>query len=161
MSCIFYLSDCRTVGFKVLALTVLLLYEALATVVEAEGFEERPLFILFRSEERHDESFAQAFGETEDEDDLLGGLFHLAVGVAEEEVVTAAAVDGIGVEVAGAVVEGHHATLLAGTAAVSHDEVVLLEGAGIDVDTAVLVEDRLGLDADVVCKDFLCFIHFN
>lgn len=109
----------------------------------------------------HDESLAQAFGETEDEDDLFAGFPHLAVGVAEEDAVAAAAIDGIGVEEAGAVVEGHHATLLAGTAAVGHDEVVLLEGAGIDVDTAVLVEDRLGLDADVVCKDFLCFIHFN
>ena len=115
----------------------LLSYEALTTVIEAEGFEERPLFILFHAEERHDESFAQAFGETEDEDDLLAGFPHLAVGVAEEEVVTAAAVDGVGVEEAGAVVEGLHATLLAGTAAVGHDEVVLLEGAGIDVDTAV------------------------
>lgn len=97
--------------------------------------------------------------EAELEDDAVASYLHLAVGGAEEGEVAAAGVDGVGVEVAGAVVVGDHTTFLAGGVAVSHDVVVLLEGAGEDVDVAVLGVDCLGLDADVVVEDIVFFVH--
>ena len=142
----------------------LLHYEAFTGLAGAVGVEEGGLFLLFGAEEGSDEFEAEVFGETEDEDDLVAGFLDLAVGGVEEEVVTAAGVDGVGVEVGGAVVVGHHAAFLAGLVAVGHDEVVLLEGTGEDVDVAVLVEDRLGLDAKGVCEDVVVFyilFHFN
>ena len=114
---------------------------------------------MFVAEHSHDGGFAEAFVEAELEDGALAGLLHLAMGGAEEGVVAAAAIDGVGVEVAGAVVMGDHASFLAGGVAVSHEVGVLLEGAGVDVDVAVLGIDCLGLDADVVGEDILFFVH--
>ena len=94
------------------------------------------------------------------EDDIALRLLHHAVSRLEERVVAAAAVVGVGVEARRAVVLCHHASLLARAVAVPHQVGILLKGAGEDVDVAVLVEDRLGLDADSVDKDFLCFFHF-
>ena len=158
------MSELSIVGFLVLGLVVLLHYEAFTGLAGAVGVEEGGLFLLFGAEEGSDEFEAEVFGETEDEDDLTVGFLDLAVRGVEEEVVAAAGVDGVGVEVGGAIVEGHHTSLLAGMVAVGHDEVVLLEGAGENVDAAVLVEDRLGLDDGFVYEDVLVFytlFHFN
>lgn len=124
----------------------------------AVGVEEGGLFLLFGAEESVDEFEAEVFGEAEDEDEVFVGFLDLAVKGVEEEVVAAAGVDGVGSEVGGSVVEGYHASFLAGVVAVGHDEVVLLEGAGEDVDVAVLIEDRLGFDAEVVYEDVLVFV---
>ena len=115
------------------------------------------MFILFHAEEGVDEFEAEVLGKAEDEDEVFAGLLDLAVGGVEEEVVAAAAADGVGTEVAGAVVVGLHAPFLAGAVAVRHEVGVILEGAGVDVDVAVLVEDRLGLDADIVDENSLSF----
>lgn len=90
---------------------------------------------------------------------MFVGFLDLAVKGVEEEIVAAAGVDGVGAEVGGSVVVGYHASFLAGAVAVGHDEVVLLEGAGEDVDVAVLAEERLALDAGVVYEDDLVFAH--
>ena len=113
---------------------------------------------MFGAEKSVDEVEGGVCGEAEDEDEVFVGVLDLAVKGVEEEVVAAAGVDGVGSEVGGSVVEGYHASFLAGVVAVGHDEVVLLEGAGEDVDVAVLIEDRLGFDAEVVYEDVLVFV---
>ena len=116
--------------------------------------------LLLLVQHLHYEAFAETFGETDLEDHVVLRLLDGAVGCEEEDVVAAAAVGGVGTEVGGAVVLGHHASFLAGAVAVRHEVRVLLKGAGIDVDAAILVEHRLGFDADVVDEDFLVvFFH--
>jgi len=132
----------------------LLHYEAFTGLAGAVGVEEGGLFLLFGAEEGSDEFEAEVFGETEDEDDLVAGFLDLAVRGVEEEVVTAAGVDGVGVKARGAVVLCHHAPLLARAVAVCHQVGVLHESAGMDVDFAILGIRCLGLDVDVVDKNF-------
>ena len=113
--------------------------------------------LLLLAQHLHYEVFAEMFGEAEHENHVVLRLLHRTVRGAEEGVVAAAAVDGVGGETARAVVLGHHAPSLAGAVAVSHEVRILLESAGIDVDTAVLVVNRLGFDTDVADENFLIF----
>ena len=86
------------------------------------------------------------------------------MGGAEEGFVAVAGVGGVGAEGGGAVVEGHHAALLAHAVGVGDEVRVLLEGAGGGVDAAVLEEDGLGFELDAVDEDldlFYTFIHFK
>ena len=81
---------------------------------------------------------------------------------AEEGFVAVAGVGSVGVEGGGAVVEGHHAALLAHAVGVGDEVRVLLEGAGCGVDAAVLEEDGLSFELDAVDEDlefFFSFIH--
>jgi hypothetical protein len=57
-----------------------------------------------------------------------------------------AGVGGVGAEGGGAVVEGHHAALLAHAVGVGDEVRVLLEGAWGGVDATVLEEDGLGAE---------------
>ena len=103
-------------------------------------------------------------GKPELEYDTFFGFLDLAVGGAEEGFVAVAGVGGVGVEGGGAVVEGLHAAFLAHAVAVGDEVRVLLEGAGGGVDAAVLEEDGLGFELDLVDEDldlFYTFIHFK
>lgn len=118
---------------------------------------------MFLAKHAHYKDFTIALGEAELEYNVFLGFFDLAVGSEEEGFVAAAAVVGVGAEGRGAVVEGHHTSLLADAVAVGDEVRVLLEGARCGVDAAVLEEDGLGLDLDLVDKDlefFYTFFHF-
>ncbi len=112
----------------------------------------------------HYKDFTEVLGETELEYDAFFGFLDLAVRGLEEGFVAAAAVCGVGAEGGCAVVECHHASFLADAVAVADDVVVVLEGAWGGVDAAVLEEDGLCFDLDLVDKDlefFYTFIHFK
>lgn len=114
---------------------------------------------MFVEEHSHDGGFAEAFVEAELEDDAVASHLDLAVRGEEESAVAAAGVGGVGSEGGGAVVEGHHASFLADAVAVGDEVRVLLEGAGGGVDAAVLEEDGLCLEFDLVDEDILIFFH--
>lgn len=114
---------------------------------------------MFVVEHAHYEDFAEMLRETELEYDTFLGFLDLAVRCAEECFVAAAGVGGVGAEGGGAVVEGHHAAFLADAVAVGDEVSVLLEGAGGGVDAAVLEEDGLCLEFDLVDEDILIFFH--
>ena len=113
--------------------------------------------LLLLAQHLHYEVFAEMFGEAEHENHVVLRLLHRTVRGAEEGVVAAAAVHGVGAEAGGAVVLGHQAPSLAGAVAVSHKVGVLLEHARIDVDTAILIVNRLSFDTDVADENFLFF----
>ena len=123
------------------------------------GFEEREDGEVFVAEHAHYEDFTEALRETELEYDTFLGFLDLAVRCEEECFVAAAGVGGVGAEGGGAVVEGHHASFLADAVAVGDEVRVLLEGAGGGVDAAVLEEDGLCLEFDLVDEDILIFFH--
>ena len=85
------------------------------------GFDEGQLLLLLQAKHLHYEAFGEAFGEADLEDHVVLRLLDGAVGCEEEDVVAAAAVDGVGAEVGGAVVVGDHAPFLAGAAAMRHE----------------------------------------
>ena len=118
------------------------------------GFDKCHLFLLLLAQHTLYEAFAEPFREAQLEDHVVQRLLHRAVRRLEERVVAAAAVVGVGVEARRAVVLGHHAPLLARAVAVRHQVGILHESAGIDVDFAILGIRCLGLDVDVVDKNF-------
>ena len=119
--------------------------------------DKRCLLVRLFVEERLDESLAQLLGEAQLEDDAAPRLLHLAVSRAEECRIAAAAVLGVGGETAGAVVLGHHASLLTGLAATANDVLPQLEWAWVDVDVTVLIEHCLCLHLEILDKNVLLF----
>ena len=117
--------------------------------------DKRSLLLRLLAEERLDERLAQSLGEAHLEDDAPQRLLHLAVGRAEELTIARAAVLGVGSEAARAVVDGHHAALLARLAAAADDVLPLLEGTRIDIDAAILGKHCLRLHLEILDKNFL------
>ena len=125
----------------------------------AAGLDKCLLFLLFLTQQRLYQRLAHTLGETELEDYVASGFLYLAVRRAEERVVTAAAVLGIGVETACAVVLRHHAALLPDAVATAYDVLPQLERARIDVDVTVLGKNRLSLHTEILDENVL--LHFS
>ena len=120
--------------------------------------DKRCLLVGLFAEERFDERLAHPLREAQLEDDAIACFLHLAVSRAEECVIAAAAVLGIGAEVACAVILRHHATLLTGTVATAHDVLSRLKPARIDVDVTVLIEHCLCLHLEILDK-YILLLH--
>ena len=151
--------NCKNCNCKVKVYSLLLLQGPLR--FRAAGFHKGLQFLMLLTQQRLDQSLAQALGEAQLEDYAMPCLLYLAVRRAEERVVTRTAVNSVRMEVACAVVLRHHAALLPYTSGIAcHDVMSQLESTGIDVDVSVLGKNRLGLHLEIPNENVLFAFHF-